>query len=261
MRFLHSGVDSAAARRLSDGSESWRRPGCFWLSPPRHFWLSPLRRICGAALLAFGVAASPVSAWAEEVKRPTDEAAGRLLTFMTEHRPYNNYLDPDSEELVGTSVDIMKAMLGRLGWRVDFEVEAWSRSYALALTRPNTCVFSAVRVAGRDAQFKWVGPFDHSHFIMVARAGSGIQLESIEDARPYRIGVYTQDVKEIILHRLGGFDQIDTASSDFLNSRKLTEGRIDLWFTNVETFNYLDSIARKKMVVVLRHEPLPPYLA
>ena len=141
-----------------------------------------------------------------------------------------------------------------------FKLAPWSRSYAMALTTPETCVFSTVRNSQREPLFKWVGPIDRTTFVMVARKESGLALQTLDDARPYRIGVFTQDVRELTLRNLGGF-KIDTASEDALNARKLIEGRIDLWYTDLEALQQEEPEQRAKMEIVLREPAVKLYLA
>ena len=210
-----------------------------------------------AALLLFGQGAASAQPTAAQ-KAASDAPA---LTFMTEHRPPNNYLDPETGEVVGLNAEILRKTLARAGLQARFELAQWSRSYAMALTSPNTCVFSTVRNAKREALFKWVGPFGKTVFAMVARKGSGIVLKAVEDARPYRIGVFTQDVREVNLRHLGGFI-IDAVPEDLFNARKLLEKRIDLWFTDLETLEEeVPPKQRAQMEIVLQLAPEELYLA
>lgn len=182
------------------------------------------------------------------------------LNLMTEHRPPNNYIDPETGQMVGSSTLILRAVLDKSGLSAEFKLAPWSRSYATALTQANTCVYSTVRNASREAQFKWVGPLDRTYFFVVARKGSGITLDSLDDARPYRFGVLTQDVREVDLRKRGGY-KIDPVSDDLLNVRKLLNDRIDLWFTDLETLERVEDPERSQMEVVLRMRPKPLYLA
>ena len=187
-------------------------------------------------------------------------AAHPPLTFMTEHRPPNNYVDAETGRVVGSSTLILRAVLDKAGAKATFELAPWSRAYGRALTEPNTCVYSTVRNDRREAMFKWVGPLDVTYFFVVARKARNIKLNAIEDARPYRFGVLTQDVREFELRFRGGFT-IDTVAVDLLNAQKLLNDRIDLWFTDLETLERIDQERRVQMEVVLRLPPQPLYLA
>ena len=231
------------------------------ISPRGRRVVAPSRsagRSARGALLAFAATLFAAS----ETRADPDGPAGRSieLTFLTEQRPPKSFVSAAGGTIVGRNADLLREMTDRLGWNVAFKSEAWSRSYALAMSRPDTCVFSAARIAGREAAFQWVGPLDWSNFAVVAPADSGIELGSLEDARPYRIGVYTQDARELMLRKLGGY-KLDVATIDTLNARKLFAGRIDLWFTDLSSMHEAqrrEGIALKPVLVL---DPEALYLA
>lgn len=248
---LRSESPEGSGRCADEAAEEGRESGA-----PRAGSPSPRRAVAVVLAAALGLSwLDPGSARGAD----DSEDPGPLI-FMTEDRPPNNFRDPKTGEIVGTSVDTLRAIVAELGWRVEFKLETWSRSYAVALTEPKTCVFSTARIAGRDPLFKWVGPFDTVTFAMAAMKDRGITLMTIDDARPYRIGVYTQDARELMLRQTGGF-RLDATSTGQLNARKLQEGRIDLWFTDVEAFGTMDPAERADMELVLRLPPRPLYLA
>lgn len=159
---------------------------------------------------------------------------------MTENHPPSVTVDPGTGDVGGPFTLRLRGAMQRLGWPVEFRAAPWSRAYAMALMEPGVCVYGTVRTAQREATFKWVGPIDQSQFVMVARRGSMIKLDDLEAARGYRIGVYAQDVREQMLRRMGGY-RLDTTPERGLNARKLVEGRIDLWFTDVKTLDHFKS--------------------
>ena len=214
-----------------------------------------------AASLAIAAAAAAAMSGTATAQNGADQAGDApKLTLMTEHRPPNNYQDPESREVAGRNAEILREAFDRAGLQAEFFLARWSRSYGRALMEPNTCVFSTVRNALREPHFKWVGPIDQTVFVLMARKGEGIDLRSLDDARAYRIGVFTQDVREMMLRHRGGFD-IDVAPEDQLNARKLVEGRIDLWFTDTDALTEVGARDRAKMTVALQLEGQDLYLA
>ncbi|GAB3432834.1 transporter substrate-binding domain-containing protein [Massilia solisilvae] len=129
--------------------------------------------------------------------------------------------------VTGIGTDKVREIMARAGIDYTIDLLPWKRAYMAALERPDACVFSTTRTAEREALFKWVGPTDEAQWVLAARIGSGIRLNTLEDARKYRIGTYNGDARDQYL-RERGF-QVDPAPNDLINPRKLIMGRIDLW--------------------------------
>lgn len=129
--------------------------------------------------------------------------------------------------VVGIATDKLRSALARAD--VDYEIALlpWRRAYTAALKRPHTCVYSTSRTPEREALFKWIGPLDTAHWVLMGRADRKLALTSLEQARGLRIGTYHGDARDAYLRSLG-FDT-DAAPNDILNPQKLLQGRIDLW--------------------------------
>jgi polar amino acid transport system substrate-binding protein len=130
-------------------------------------------------------------------------------------------------KVVGIGTDKVREIMARAGIDYTIELLPWKRAYRTALEQPAACVFSTTRTPEREPLFKWVGPTDEAQWVLMARVGSGIRLRTLEDARPYRIGTYNGDARDMFL-RQRGF-KVDPAPNDLINPRKLALGRIDLW--------------------------------
>ncbi|MEM9724464.1 MAG: ABC transporter substrate-binding protein [Pseudomonadota bacterium] len=180
---------------------------------------------------------------------------------MTEQRRPNNFRGPGPGEVIGPHTDLLREMLAMLDWDVEIRLAQWSRSYNLALSRPRTCVFSTLRTEDREILFKWVGPIGSTTLALIAkRDGDVPEIDDLEAARPYVIGVYTADAREIMLRNRGGY-RLDVATDDLLNALKLDAGRIDLWFTDLETLAQVEPALRAKLEVALRLTGEALYLA
>lgn len=78
------------------------------------------------------------------------------LTAYTEILvPYQQY--DEDENIVGMSVDIVKALAAVSSDTVDIRIMPWARSYNLALKTKNTLIFSIARTPERESTFLWVG--------------------------------------------------------------------------------------------------------
>lgn len=121
----------------------------------------------------------------------------------------------------------VRQIASRAGISYAMQQYPWKRAYAMALSRPNGCVFATTRTPEREALFKWIGPIEESEWYLAGRAGRDFQIKTLEDARAYRIGTYSGDARHEYL-RARGFT-LDPAQSDSANLPKLLLGRIDLW--------------------------------
>lgn len=171
----------------------------------------------------------PLCAWfiAASFAAPASAAA---LDITTEHNPPFNFRE--QKRITGISTDILMEMGRRAGIPLNIHLLPWGRAYQSALSTPDTCVYSTVRMPEREASFKWVGPLSTNKWALFARNDFNKKIATIDDARPYRIGGVARDAKVLYLKSLG-FTDIDLVGDDNLNLAKLLGGRIDLWITGL----------------------------
>ena len=149
------------------------------------------------------------------------------LMILTENLPPLNYLENDV--LVGPSVEIVKEIQRRVGSNEPIQVYPWARAYKIALEEKNVILFGMTYTKVREDKFKWVGPIATKRDILVAKKGSGIKINSLEDAKKVkRIGTLRDDTREHLL-KSHGFTNLESVSDEQLNAKKLALGRIDLW--------------------------------
>jgi polar amino acid transport system substrate-binding protein len=149
------------------------------------------------------------------------------LTILTENLPPLNYVD--NGMLVGPSVEIVNEIQKRVGSQEQIQVYPWARAYKMALEEKNVILFGMTYTRVRKNKFKWVGPLATKRDILVAKKGSGVTINSLEDAKKVkRIGTLRDDTRERLLQR-HGFKNLESVSDEQLNARKLALGRIDLW--------------------------------
>ena len=149
------------------------------------------------------------------------------LTILTENLPPLNYLKDGL--LVGPSVEIVKEIQRRVGSHEQIKVYPWARAYKMALEDENVVLFGTTYTKVRHDKFKWIGPLATKRDILVAKKGSGIKINSLEDAKKVkRIGTLRDDTRGRLLKRLG-FTNLEPVSDEQKNAKKLVLGRIDLW--------------------------------
>ena len=152
------------------------------------------------------------------------EAAFALHLTTETSAPYSMR---EGGRVTGIGTDMVREILDRSGIAYSIDVLPWKRAYTEALERNDGCVYSTTRTPEREPLFKWIGPIGEADWVLMARADRKLNLQTLDDARPYRIGTYNGDARDVYL-RERGF-HVDPAPNDLTNPRKLMLGRIDLW--------------------------------
>jgi polar amino acid transport system substrate-binding protein len=169
-----------------------------------------------AAMLALGCATSHA------------QRAPRLFLATEAAPPYSVR---EGERVIGIGADTVREIMARAQIDNTIELLPWKRAYAAALKRPDACVFSTTRTPEREGLFKWIGPIGEADWVLMGRADRKLHLNSLEEARGYRIGTYNGDARDQYL-RARGFN-VDPAPNDLLNLPKLMANRIDLWAASI----------------------------
>ncbi|MBF0377293.1 MAG: ABC transporter substrate-binding protein [Desulfamplus sp.] len=155
------------------------------------------------------------------------------LTLYTEESAKSHFTDKDGK-LTGYVYEFVLAMQKKMGDTTPIEMVPWARGYHFATTQPNVAIFSTTFTEERRNLFKWVGPVSESIWVLYAKAGSGIKIKTLEDAKKFKsIGTYKDDVREQFLKEKG-FTNLDSARDDKLNLKKLIANRIDLWASSLD---------------------------
>ncbi|MBC3385037.1 ABC transporter substrate-binding protein [Pseudomonas sp. SWRI12] len=196
----------------------------------------------------------------------TVRAADTSLVLLTENfPPYNMAKNgknfAQDENIHGIAVDIVREIFKRADISYSLTLRfPWERIYKLALESPGYGVFVMARLPEREKLFKWVGPIGPDDWILLAKADSKIALDSLEQARQYKIGAYKGDAIAETLAKQGLKPMVVLRDQD--NARKLVNGQIDLWATGDPAGRYL---ARQEGVsdlkTVLRFNSAELYLA
>jgi polar amino acid transport system substrate-binding protein len=194
------------------------------------------------------------------------ESLNTDLVLLTENfPPYNMARNgknfAQDENIHGIAVDIVREMFKRADITYSLTLRfPWERIYKLTLEKPGYGVFVMARLPDREKLFKWVGPIGPDDWIMLAKADSKITLETLNDARKYKIGAYKGDAIAETLAKQGLKPVVVLRDQD--NAKKLVNGQIDLWATGDPAGRYLarqDGVTGLK--TVLRFNSAELYLA
>jgi polar amino acid transport system substrate-binding protein len=147
--------------------------------------------------------------------------------IMTEEYPPFNYTE--GGQLTGLATEVVVELAKKVGNPTDIEILPWARGYGLIQQKDGLILYSMTRNEARENMFKWVGPVASNKWVFFAKKGSGITLNSIDDAKKVgKIGTYKDDACELFL-KAEGFTNLDSVVNDEQNIPKLMADRINLW--------------------------------
>ncbi|TMN36330.1 transporter substrate-binding domain-containing protein [Pseudoalteromonas sp. S2755] len=170
----------------------------------------------------------------------TNAVVGRLLLFIllisplplqaklqvvTELSPPNQTIE--NHQVAGSSTDLVKAILKAAELEGQFSIYPWARAFKLAQHDKYTLIYSIAKTPAREDSFHWIGPVAVFHLGFVTnRYREDIKIQSLEDAKQYKIAVQRGDIAEGTLKALG-FNFVQT--SDIEKSYELlVANRVDL---------------------------------
>jgi len=163
------------------------------------------------------------------VSAPDTSAAPLLLNVVTEEfPPYNFSIDG---KIGGIATTVVTETLKRAGIHYHLRIYPWKRAYeTIALNQKNVLIYSIYKSVERGPLFAaWIGPImpPAALYLYKLKSRTDIRVDSLEDAKKYRIGVTRADYSHVLLKRQG-FVRLDEASDALSNARKFLAKRIDL---------------------------------
>ena len=165
-----------------------------------------------------------------------DPAPIQLLTF--DEPPWVN---AQQTQLQGPTIELVKQLFALAGVPYNIEVLPLKRALMMANTRPGTCVFPIERSQDRETGLRWISPLVVSRYGFYTAPGQSLNLQTLEDARPYSIASYLgSGVGEYLLNR--GFKVVEVSSAK-LGPNMLAHKRFDLWVSDTRTAEALNASA------------------
>lgn len=104
------------------------------------------------------------------------------VIVLTSSEPPANYME--NGVVSGTSVDIVRELLRRVGIDAEIKMQPWARVYQSGLDYPNVILFTAGKTEKRvKAGFHFIGPvMTRNHTVYMCR-GEKYEVSSIEDIK------------------------------------------------------------------------------
>ncbi len=149
------------------------------------------------------------------------------IKIVTENTPPYIYLN-SSGKPYGLLAERVNKILDILKLKKEIQILPWESAYNNALNNKNTLIFPLAKNKERDKLFKYCGVIINvrSYFYKL-KSRTDIIINSIEDAKKYRIGVVKEDIKYKFLAEKG-FINFEIAASTDLNILKFIGKREDL---------------------------------
>ena len=115
---------------------------------------------------------------------PVDYIPG-TIQFFTEFSPPFQYIagQDTTMKIVGSAVDIVNEIQRRSGHVNKINMSIWADAYSVVQYLPNSALFATTRTPERENRFQWVGPISSSRAYFYTLASSGINIETIEQAK------------------------------------------------------------------------------
>ncbi|WP_448213736.1 substrate-binding periplasmic protein [Colwellia sp. MEBiC06753] len=156
------------------------------------------------------------------------------IRVVTEDLPPLQIQQTDNS-LSGAMVELITLILSEAELEGQIAIYPWARSYEIALTEPNTLIFSMLRSPSREQKFQWIGKiYQIDSFFMALKSRHDIQVSNKAELHQYAIGSIRHDLAEQYLLD----NHFDPEKNLYLNKKydalwhQLFQGRTDLVFTN-----------------------------
>jgi len=181
--------------------------------------------------------------------------AGTLSVVTTDFPPFQYSI---GDQVRGITTEIVENVIANAGYKSSIKSYPWARALKLGMKEREVLIYSIVRSPEREKNFKWIGviaPYKVHFWKLKER--KDIKVNSTEDAKHYRCGATTGDIKTDQLIKLSFVSglNLDLVASDQQNIRRLFAGKIDLMTHDDLSFRY--SIEAEKLDYSLVEKLIP----
>ncbi|MCP3923480.1 MAG: amino acid ABC transporter substrate-binding protein [Desulfobacterales bacterium] len=145
----------------------------------------------------------------------------------------------ENGKLVGLSIELFHTIQKELKIKNRIHVYPWARAYKLATVEKNVLIFSIARVPSREKLFKWAGKIVRiKQDFYKLKSNKDININSIEDIKPFRVGVPRNDSRHQFLIK-NNFRKIHTVIRQQQAVKMLFKNRVNLIIEDPATLFYL----------------------
>lgn len=166
---------------------------------------------------------------------PLSHGYATSLSIVTEHLSPFQIVTKD-KKITGFATEVVEESLERVGVEYTLKANAWAQTYAQALNKPNTCVYSLARTPEREKKFIWVGKIATTDTYFYSLAAKNINLNNFDEAYQYRVAAIRDDVSHQFLLSKGFVENQNLYVADnydgLVKLLDLRKGSIDLIILN-----------------------------
>lgn len=152
------------------------------------------------------------------------------LKVVTEERPPYVYFS--GRQIVGDATVAVEQTLQAANVSYQINVYPWARSYKLALSQNNILIYPIIKTPEREPLFHWFCPILRGHPIYLIKLSSrtDIDINSLDDAKRFRIGVSREDWNEhfLVAEGFSATENLDVSADEESNLLQLIAGRVDM---------------------------------
>ena len=100
------------------------------------------------------------------------------IRVLTEDTFPIQYLE--NGKILGPSTELVRSVLNEANIPYSIEILPWARAYNVALTQPNTMIYSLARTEQREDLFQWIGSVMRLNYYLVG-------MESLKLSQPITV--------------------------------------------------------------------------
>ncbi|KQC11550.1 MAG: hypothetical protein APR54_10765 [Candidatus Cloacimonas sp. SDB] len=167
-----------------------------------------------------GTFAEIYAKWLPDVNAPG------ILQMMTEEYPPITFMKDGKP--AGFVTDMVREIAARQNIQDNIHLTYWNNAYNMALLHPNVILFSADRTPERENFFHWVGPVGKNSSILYRKKGSGITINSLDEAKKVSAIATTTDWFNEQYLKGEGFTNLVSSKDPIDNVKKLMNGDVQL---------------------------------
>lgn len=162
------------------------------------------------------------------------------LKIVTEELPPLQ-ITTDKGTYTGAIIEVVELLLKETSTNAKIEFYPWAHTYQIALSRPNTLIFSMLRDVSREEQFQWIGHlYTVTAYFAALNERNDIKINTLEDAKIYKVGTVRADLAQSYL-----IDKGFAPNKNLYVTSKYTKlwqllysGKIDVVLTNDFIWRY-----------------------
>ena len=146
--------------------------------------------------------------------------------MLTEEYPPVTFMKDG--KVTGFVTDVVREIIARQDIPDRIRLTSWDEAYKTALSNPNVVLFSAERTEKREKLFQWVGPVGKNSAIFYAKKGSGVKINSLEEAKKIAAIATTTDWFTEQDLKSKGFTNLVSSPLPVTNVKQLMNGEVQV---------------------------------